>query len=65
MIATMNSGLNSQALEIWFDMVAVTPEFWAIPEFRLLSPRKSARTVKALYERAGPVICKTLRYMSR
>ena len=35
-----------------------------MPEQRHISPINSVKTAKVLYERAGSVLCRTLRYMS-
>ena len=56
---------NSQASEVQFDSLAASPQVLTMPENRRLNVRNSARTAKALYERAGPGICQLLRCMSR
>ena len=45
--------------------MAATPQISATPENGLLSPKNSARAAKALYETAGPAICRMVRYMFR
>ena len=64
MIAMLNFGLNSQVPEVQFDSAAATPNVWTTPEDGLLSPESWPKAVKALYERAQPVICRTLKHMS-
>ena len=39
------------------------PEIWATAEQGPVSPQKSAKSAKALYERVGPGICSTQRQM--
>ena len=65
LISMLNTRLNAQVPEVQFDSATVPPEIWATAEQGLVSPRKSVKTAKALYERAGPRICNTLRYMSQ
>ena len=64
-VETMNFELNGRASEIQFNSLAATPQVLTLPENRWLNVRKSARTAKALYEKAGTGICQLLRCMSR
>ena len=64
MIVMMNFELNSQVSEVQFESVAETPQISTNSENGQFSLRNSAETSKALYESAGPSICRMLRCMS-
>ena len=51
--------------EVQFDSVTLPPKIWATPEYGHISSINSAKGSKALYNKAGAVICKLLRSMSQ
>ena len=58
----LNTRQNAQVLAVQLN---APPEVWATAKQEPVSPRKLAKSAKALYERVGPGICNTLRYMSQ
>ena len=64
-VESMNFEPNNQALEVQFDSLVAPPQISTMPENELFNVRNSARAVKVLYEWAGTLICRMLRYMSR